>query len=55
MELKHTGVEPKSVFTGIFPPILCRPRSTYIQYAFVRSPRLSENLLRKNCCAPHGR
>ncbi len=27
--LRHAGTEPKSVFTGIFPPILRRPRSTY--------------------------
>ncbi len=26
---RHAGVEPKSVFTGIFPPILRQPRSTY--------------------------
>ena len=26
---RHAGAEPKSVFTGIFPPILRQPRSTY--------------------------
>ncbi len=26
---RHTGVEPKPVFTGIFPPILRQPHSTY--------------------------
>ena len=26
---RHAGTEPKSVFTGIFPPILRQPRSTY--------------------------